>query len=156
MDKRFFKIWFLDQAIWREEHKSKYDFEKIVEECEVTKCRYHIVILCEGLWNQRTTCSSRRRSGKCRSGDSHLEWTPRIMEFIHVRNVCQKEVITFRRLWEEHTQDEAQLIIRKYGSNWRSSAHDSIKITQAWRTQFLKKLLSILSIWVRNDFFMNE
>ena len=23
----------------------------------------------------------------CRSGDSHLEWPPRIMEFIHARNV---------------------------------------------------------------------
>ena len=29
----------------------------------------------------------------CRSGDSHLEWPPRIMGFIHVRNVFQKEVI---------------------------------------------------------------
>ena len=33
-----------------------------------------------------------------------------IMGFIHVRNVCQKEVITFSRLWEE---EEAQLIIRE-------------------------------------------
>ena len=24
-------VWFLDQAIWREEHKSEYDFEKKVE-----------------------------------------------------------------------------------------------------------------------------
>ena len=31
----------------------------------------------------------------CRSGDSDLEWPPRIMGFIHARNVCQKEVITF-------------------------------------------------------------
>ena len=36
------------------------------------------------------------------------------MGFIHARNVCQKEVITFNRLWEEHTQEEeAQLIIRE-------------------------------------------
>ena len=27
-------VWFLDQAIWREEHKSEYDFEKTVEGCE--------------------------------------------------------------------------------------------------------------------------
>ena len=27
-------VWFLDQDIWREEHKSEYDFEKIVKECE--------------------------------------------------------------------------------------------------------------------------
>ena len=32
------------------------------------------------------------------------------MGFIHVRNVCQKEVITFSILWEE---EEAQLIIIK-------------------------------------------
>ena len=35
------------------------------------------------------------------------------MGFIHSRNVCQKEVITFSRLWEEHTEEEAQLIIRE-------------------------------------------
>ena len=32
------------------------------------------------------------------------------MGFIHVRNVYQKEVITFSRLWEE---EEALLIIRE-------------------------------------------
>ena len=32
------------------------------------------------------------------------------MGFIHSRNVLQKEVITFGRLWEE---EEAQLIIRE-------------------------------------------
>ena len=31
-------------------------------------------------------------------------------ESIHMRNVCQKEVITFSRLWEE---EEARLIIRE-------------------------------------------
>ena len=37
-----------------------------------------------------------------------------IMGFIHVRNVFQKEVITFSSLWEEHTQEEeARLIIRE-------------------------------------------
>jgi len=91
-------VWFLNQAIWMEEHKSKYGFEKIVEECEDPECRDHTFILYEGLSNQRTTCRSRRRSGECRSGDSHLEWPPRIMGFIHVRNVCQKEVITFNIL----------------------------------------------------------
>ena len=68
------------------------------------------VILYEGLSNQRTTCSSRRRSGECRSGENHLEWPPMIMGFIHSRKVCQKEVITFSRLWEE---EEARLIIRE-------------------------------------------
>ena len=32
------------------------------------------------------------------------------MGFIHSRNVCQKEVIMFNRLWEE---EEARLIIRE-------------------------------------------
>ena len=64
-----------------------------------------------GLSNQRTPFSSRRRSGECRIGDSHLEWTPKIMGFVHSRNVCKKEVITFSRLW--NTQDEARLIIRE-------------------------------------------
>ena len=45
-------------------------------------------ILYKGLSNQRTTCSSRRRSGECKSVDIHLEWPPRIMGFIHSRNVC--------------------------------------------------------------------
>ena len=40
----------------------------------------------------------------------NAEWPPRIMGFIHARNVCQKEVITLSRLWEE---EEAQLIIRE-------------------------------------------
>ena len=32
-------VWFLNQSIWKEEHKSEYDFEKIVEECEDPECR---------------------------------------------------------------------------------------------------------------------
>ena len=44
---------------------------------------------------------------------NHLEWPPRIMGFIHSRNVYQKEVITFRKLWKECTQEVAQLIIRE-------------------------------------------
>ena len=92
-----------------EEHKSEYDFEKTIEECEDPECRYHTVILYGGLSNQITTCTSRRRSVECKSCDSHLEWSPRIMGFIHSMNVCQKEVITFSRLWEE---EEARLIIR--------------------------------------------
>ena len=63
------------------------DLKKPVVECEDPECRDHTVILYEGLSNQRTTCSSRRRSGKCRSGDSHLEWPPRITGFIYERNV---------------------------------------------------------------------
>ena len=39
-----------------------------------------------------------------------IEWPPRIMGFIHLRNVFQKEVITFSRLREE---EEARLIRRE-------------------------------------------
>ena len=35
------------------------------------------------------------------------------MSFIHSRNVCQKEVITFSILWEECSQEEDRLIIRE-------------------------------------------
>ena len=43
------------------------------------------------------------------------------------------------------TKDQALTIQRR-----------SLKRWGIWRTQFLKKLLSILSIWVRNDVVMNE
>ena len=45
-----------------------------------------------------------------------LNGRARIIELIHSRNVFQKEVITFNRLWEE---EEAQLIRREEedGSN---------------------------------------
>ena len=43
------------QANSREEHKSEYDIEKIVEGSEDPKCRDHAVILYKGLSNQRTT-----------------------------------------------------------------------------------------------------
>jgi len=93
--------------------------------------------------NQRTTSSGDRRSEECRSGDGHLEWPPRIIEFIHLRNVFQKEVITFSRLWEE---EEACL--------WRSSSHLPKKIPQSMRNMkisTLEELLIHLSIWIRND-----
>ena len=38
------EVWFLDQAIWREEHTSKDDLRKLVEECEDPECRDHTVI----------------------------------------------------------------------------------------------------------------
>ena len=102
--------------------------------------------------------SNRRR---IRYGYNHLEWPPRIMGFIHSRNVCQKEVITFNRLWEECTQEEARIVIReeKMGATEDQALtiqRRSLKRWGIWRTQFLKNLLSILSIWIRNDEFMNE
>ena len=89
---------------------------------------------------------------------NHLEWPPWIMGLIHLRNVCQKEVITFSKLWEE---EEAQIIIReeKMGETEYqplTSQRRSLKRWGIWRTWFLKNLLSILSIWIRNDEVMNE
>ena len=85
----------------------------------------------------------------------------RIMGFIHSRNVCQKEVITFNRLWEECTQEEARIIIReeKMGATEDRALtiqRRSFKRRGIWRTQFLKNLLSMLSIWIRNDVVMIE
>ena len=37
-------VWFLDQAIWREEHTSEDDLKKPVEEYEDPECRDHAVI----------------------------------------------------------------------------------------------------------------
>ena len=39
-------VWFLDQDIWREEHKSEYDLKKPVEECEDPEWRNDTVIVC--------------------------------------------------------------------------------------------------------------
>ena len=41
----------------------------------------------KGLSNKTTNWSTKRRREECRSSDSHLEWPPRIMGFIHARNV---------------------------------------------------------------------
>ena len=80
-----------------------------------------------------------------------------IMGFIHARNVCQKEVITFSRLWEEHTQEEARLLIREKKMG-RSNYHYPKKIPQAMRNMnsTLEEPLIHLNIWIRNDDFMNE
>ena len=79
---------------------------------------------------------------------NHLEWPPMIMEFIHSRNVFQKDLITFSRLWEE---EESHL--------WRSSSHLPKKIPQSMRNMkisTLEELLIHISIWIRNDAIMNE
>ena len=73
------------------------------------------------------------------------------MGFIHARNVCQKEVITFIRLWEEWTQEEARLIITEKNmgaieDQALTIQRRSLKRWGIWRTQLLKKLLSVLRI----------
>ena len=78
------------------------------------------------------------------------------MGFIHSRNVFQTEVIIFSKFWEEHTQEEARLIIRERedGRNWRSSPHDLKNIPQVMRNMkdsTLEEPLIHLRIWIRND-----
>ena len=114
-------------------------------------------------WRHQRKClmlwqSNGRRITYCYN---HLEWPLRIMGFIHSRNVCQKEVITFNRLLEEFAQEESWLIIREENMGATEDLaltiqRRSLKRWGIWRTQFLKNLLSILRIWIRNDVVMNE
>ena len=80
------------------------------------------------------------------------------MGFINVRNMCQKEVITFSRLWEE---EEGLPIRRKdkmgaFEDQALTIQRRSLKRWGIWRTQFLKNLLSILRVWIINDEVMDE
>ena len=81
-------VWFLDQAIWREEHTWEHDLKKLVEECKDPEWKYQTTILYMGLLNQRTTWSSGWRSREYINCNNHLEWPPKIMRFIYSRNVC--------------------------------------------------------------------
>ena len=73
------------------------------------------------------------------------------MGFIHARNVCQKEVITFSRLWEEHTQEEKAWLIRREGKMEETEdqaliiQRRSLKRWGIWRSQHLKNFLSTLA-----------
>ena len=73
----------------------------------------------------------------------HCEWPPRMMGFIHWRNVCQKEVITFSRLWEECKQEEArlkrrweQLKIKLSRLKKYPSSDEEYKELNSWRTSY--------------------
>ena len=125
----------------------KMTLKKQLKNVKDPECRDHTVILYKGLSNKKTNWSGKKRSEECRSGDNHLEWPPKIMGFIHVRNVCHKEVITFSRLWEE---EEARLIIREKKMGETEDQDLTIqrrflKWWGIWRTQLLKNPLSILS-----------
>ena len=98
--------------------------------------------------------SNRRRIIYCYN---HLEWPPGIMEFIHSRNVCWKELITFNRLLEESTQEEARLIIRekKMGATENQALtiqRRSLKRLGMW----INQPLIHVSIWIRNYAITNE
>ena len=67
-------------------------------------------------------------------------------------------MITFNRIWEEHAQEEARLIIRE-NKMGRSSSHHPMKTPQTMRNMknsTLEEPLIHLSIWIRNDAIMNE
>ena len=60
---------------------------------------------------------------------------------------ARRKCLLLEILWEEHTQEDAQLIVREKKMG-RSSSHHPKKIPQAMRnirTQLLKNLLSILA-----------
>ena len=79
------------------------------------------------------------------------------MGFLHSRNVCQKEVITFSRLWEERTEEEVGLIIRE--EKMGATEDLALTIPQAMRNMkdsILKEPLIHLSMWIRNDVVTNE
>ena len=101
----------------------------------------------KSLSNQKTTWSGKRRSEECRSGDGHLEWPPRIIGFIHSRNVCQKKVINFSRLWEENSQEEEAREEKVGGTEDQALTiqRRSLKQWGIWKTQLLKNFLSSLS-----------
>ena len=121
-------VWFLDQAIWREEHKSKCDFEKTIEKCESPKCRIK-----ENIWSGKT------RSEECRSGDSHLEWPPRIMGFIHARNVWLLSVDSRKRTHKKKKLEKRrweQLKIKLLPSKEDPSSDEEYEDLNSWRTSY--------------------
>ena len=71
---------------------------------------------------------------------------------IHLRNLCQKEVITFNRLWEE---EEAWIIIREEKTGAiEDQSHHRKKTPQVMRNtkdSTLEETLIHLNIWIRND-----
>ena len=80
------------------------------------------------------------------------------MGLIHSRNVCQKEVITFSRIWEDFTQEEDRLIIReeKMGATEYQALTKIPQSMRNMRDSILEEPLIHLSIWIRNDDVMNE
>ena len=97
--------------------------------------------------------SNQRRIIDCYN---HLEWPPKIMGFIHSWNVCQKEVDYLQktpgrvntRISLTHNKR------REYGSNRRSSSHDSKKIAKVMRNMrdsTHEGPCIHLNIWITND-----
>ena len=78
------------------------------------------------------------------------------MGFIQSRNVCQEEVITFSRIWEEHTQEEARLIIREEKMGATEDQALTIQAMRNMKDSTLEEPIIHVSSWIRNNFFMNE
>ena len=103
-------------------------------------------------------CSMLWRSNQRRRRDCYnlLEWPPKIMGFIHSRNVFQKEVDYLQQTPERvHTRRSSTHNKRREdGSSWISGSHDSKKISQAMRNMkesTHEETLIHPSIWMRND-----
>ena len=135
------EVWFLDQAIWREEHRSKYDLKKPTEECEDPECRDHAVI-------RISQIKEKLQAGKEEVKNAEVVMTtlnglPRSWDsFIQVMCARRKWLLSVdsgKRTHNKRIED---------GSNWRSISHHpkrSLNQWGIWRTQLLKNLLSTLA-----------
>ena len=131
-------MWCFDKDDRRKEHQLEDDIEEPTKECEDTELRDYIVLLQKSCSNQGTTWSSWRECRRRRDCDDYLEWPPKIMGFIHSRDMCKKEIDLFQsNLRRMHTRrSSAHNKRREDGSNWRSNSHDSKKIHQAMRNMY--------------------
>ena len=81
---------------------------------------------------------------------------------IHSFKECVLEGSDYlHRFCKEWTQEEDQIIIREENMGETEDQaltiqRRSLKKWWIWRTKFLKNLLSMLIIWIRNDVVMNE
>ena len=100
----------LDQAIWRKEYKSEDDFAKSVEECKDPECRDHSVILYKGLSNQRKLEAVEEDAENGEVVMTTLNGLPKSWDSF-IQGICaRRKLITFSRLWEECSQEEAQIV----------------------------------------------
>ena len=133
-------MWCFDKYVQRKEHQLEDDIKELVEECEDIELRYYIVLLYKCFSNQGTNWSSWIKCRRRRYCDDYLEWPPKIMGLIHLRNLCKKEFdlshLTPIRMHTRRSSNQNKR--REDGSNWRSSSHSKKKekIPQQMRNMY--------------------
>ena len=123
-------VWFLDQAIWREEQKSEYDLKKPVEECEdkwmQRPCSH------KSISNQEQLEAIKEEVKNAEVVIATLNGLPRSWDSF-MRGICarRKWLISARAHTRRRslTHDKR----REDGGNWRSSSHHPKKIPQPMR-----------------------